>query len=143
MYNIMLVSGISHSWHLHILWKAHHNKSSNHLSPYKVITLLLMIFLLLYILSLWFVYNKTGGLNLLVPSPILSTLSPLPSLPSDHDQFSVSEAVFILFVLFYRLHIWVKVMWCLSLFLWLTYHSSLKVHPCCCKCQDFILFMAE
>ena len=36
-------------WHLRALWNDHHDKSSNHVSPYKVITVLLTIFFILYI----------------------------------------------------------------------------------------------
>ena len=39
-------------WHLHTLWNDHHSKSSNHLSSYKVITMLLNVFLMLCIVSL-------------------------------------------------------------------------------------------
>ena len=55
-------------WHLHTLWNDHHdNKSSNHLVPYKVITVLLTIFLMLYMTSPWLIYYVTGGLYLLIP----------------------------------------------------------------------------
>ena len=54
-------------WHLHTLWNDHHNKSSKHLSPYEVITLVLTAFLMLYITSPWLTYFITGGLSLLIP----------------------------------------------------------------------------
>ena len=59
MYNIMLASGVLLIFAF-ILWNAQHSKSSNHLSQYKV-KMLLTIFLLLYISSLWLV---SGGLYL-------------------------------------------------------------------------------
>lgn len=52
-------------WHLHTLWSNHHNKSSNHLSPYKTITILLAMFFILDITSLWLIYFL-GGLYLLL-----------------------------------------------------------------------------
>ena len=59
MYNIMLASGVLLIFAF-ILWNDQHSKSSNHLSQYKV-KMLLTIFLLLYISSLWLV---SGGLYL-------------------------------------------------------------------------------
>ena len=57
MYNIMLVSGVLHSdLTLHILLNDHHNKCTNHLSPYKFITILLIIFLMLLCYIPWFIY---------------------------------------------------------------------------------------
>ena len=37
------------TWYLHTLCNGHHNKSSNHLPPYKVITAIVTIFLIYYI----------------------------------------------------------------------------------------------
>ena len=51
--------------------------SSNHLSPYKVITVLLIVFFVLFITSLWFIYFITGGFYLL----ILFTYFTHPQLP--------------------------------------------------------------
>ena len=50
MYNIMICQS-------NTLWNNHHSKSSNHLSPYKIITILLTIFLMLYITSPWHVFT--------------------------------------------------------------------------------------
>lgn len=47
----------------------HQNKSYYQLSPYKVITLLVTIFFMLYITSLWLIYSINGGLYLLIPFP--------------------------------------------------------------------------
>ena len=54
------------------------DKSSNHLSPCKVITILLTVFLMLYITSLWLIYFVTGGLYLLTP---LMYFTPSPAPP--------------------------------------------------------------
>lgn len=52
-YNIMI-------WHLCTLCCNLHDKSSDHLSLYKVI--LLTLFPILYIIHLWLIYFKTGSL---------------------------------------------------------------------------------
>ena len=49
--------------YFHTLQNDHHSKSSYHLSPYKVITALLTIFLMLYIPMTYF---RTGNLYLLI-----------------------------------------------------------------------------
>ena len=46
--------------------KGSHDKCSNHLSQYKVITILLTIFLVLDIVSMWLVYFINGGLYHLI-----------------------------------------------------------------------------
>ena len=53
------------SWHLQTLWNEHCDKANIHLSPYKVITILLIMFLMLYVTSLW-LYFITGGLYFLI-----------------------------------------------------------------------------
>ena len=61
--HIMLVSGIlQKDVTLHLLWNDHSFNSSSHLFQYKVIAVLLTIFLLLYIIPLWLIYYVTGGL---------------------------------------------------------------------------------
>ena len=42
------------------------NKSSYHLSPYRISTVLLTIFPMLYISSLWLTYFVTGSLSILI-----------------------------------------------------------------------------
>ena len=67
-------------WHLHPLWNDHHSNSSNHLSSYEVIQILLTIFLMLYIPSWWLIHSLTENVCLLIPC-IYFALSPL-HLPS-------------------------------------------------------------
>ena len=43
--------------HLNSLWDDHHNQFSYHLSPFKVITILLTVFPILYSTSPWLIYN--------------------------------------------------------------------------------------
>ena len=80
------------TWHLHALWNDDHNKSSNHLSLYKVITILLTVFLMLYITSLWLIYFVTGGLYFFIP---FTYFTPPPlSLLATTLLFSVSVSLF-------------------------------------------------
>ena len=79
-------------WHLHTSWNDHHDKSTNPLSPYKVITISLTIFLMLYITSPWLIYFITGGLYLLIPLTYFVSLTPLPS--GNHPFFSVFMSLF-------------------------------------------------
>ena len=67
-------------WHFHPLWNDHHSNSSNHLSSYEVIQILLTIFLMLYIPSWWLIHFLTESLCLLILC-IYFVLSHLP-LPS-------------------------------------------------------------
>ena len=63
----ILVPGVRHSvWHLCTLQIDHCRKSSNHLSLYKVIMVLLTVFPVLYITSLWLIYFITGSLYFLI-----------------------------------------------------------------------------
>ena len=48
-------------WHLRILRNYHHDKSSHHLSPYKVTAILVTTYLVLSVTSLWFIYVITRG----------------------------------------------------------------------------------
>ena len=50
-YNVMLVSGVLHRDLIHTLWNDHHDKSSNHLSTYKVI--IILVTTLCYIFHPW------------------------------------------------------------------------------------------
>ena len=54
-YDVQLQVYYTVIWHLYTLWNDHCRKSSNHLSPYQVIAILLIIFFLLYTISLWFI----------------------------------------------------------------------------------------
>ena len=65
-------------WHLHTLRNDCQDKSSNHLSPYQIIKMLLTIFLMLHITSLWHIYHISGvcTLNLL---HLFCLLTPLHS----------------------------------------------------------------
>ena len=72
----------------------HHDKSSNHLFPFKVVTILLTIFLMLYITSWSLIYFIIGGLYLLIPFTYL----PNPQTPSPLATtrlFSVSVSLFL------------------------------------------------
>ena len=69
--NIMLVLSARYSdLTFAYIMNDHHSKASNYLSPKKVITVLLAIFYMLYIISLWLLYFITGGLYLLILSSV-------------------------------------------------------------------------
>ena len=63
-------------WHLCTLWDDHYDKSSNHLSLYKVIVKLLSMFLMLYITSMWLIYYIIGSLCLWIPFTYFMHLPP-------------------------------------------------------------------
>ena len=89
--------------YLHTLWNHNHDKSSNHLPSYKIITILLIIYLMLYITSPWFIYYITGGLYLLIPFSNF-THWPQPLLSGNHlFVLCIYESVFVLFFRFYIL----------------------------------------
>ena len=71
----------------------HHDQSSYHLTPYRVMMMLLIIFPVLHLASLWLIYFLTGGLYLLFflfrPSP-----QPASSLVTI-SLFSISISVFL------------------------------------------------
>ena len=70
--------------HLHTLGDDH-NKSSNHLSPYKGMMILLTIFLVLYIRSWWFIYFDTGNLYPYIPFIYFTQSVATPLSPSNHS----------------------------------------------------------
>ena len=53
-------------WHLNTIWSDHHDNSDSHLSPCKFDTVLLAMFLMLYVTPLWLIHFITGGLHLLI-----------------------------------------------------------------------------
>lgn len=120
MYNILI-------WHLCTLQNGHHNKFSYHLSHYKVNTVLLIIFTMLYITFPWLTYFITGSLYFLIP---LTHFAHPPNLLSSGEHQSVlciSESRF-------YFHIQVK-SWsiCLSLF-----ELSLLIF-----CWDFSIYVHQ
>ena len=72
--------------YFYILQNDHHNKSSYHLSPYKMITVSLTIFPMFYVISLWIIYSITGSLYLFITLSCFTqpphTLHSAPSHPS-------------------------------------------------------------
>ena len=68
---------------------------------------------------------------------------PFPLPTCNYYLFSISVSLFLLchihsFVLFFRLHVWVFVLLCLTYF---TKHNTLQVHSHCCKWQNFNFFL--
>ena len=72
------------SQYLYTLWNDHHGKSSYHLSPYRVIIILLTLFLMLYIISSCLSYFIAGSLYILLLQLFLSFL--LWEFPSIHKN---------------------------------------------------------
>ena len=53
--------------YLYTKWNDLHDKFSNHLWPYKAISISLTMLSVLNVISLWFIYSMTGILYLLIP----------------------------------------------------------------------------
>ena len=107
-------------------------------SWYKVITILLTIFLMLYITSLWLIYFITGALYLLIPTTYsLLTLNPVPS--GINSFVYIYKYVFILFCLFCLLN---STLTCLSLtyFKRIVFEVGFLLVSLYCKAGCLILF---
>ena len=89
-YNVILVSGVQPS-EFNMSQNDHHDMSSYHVSPYKVITLL-TIFTVLYIISLRLIYFVIGSLYLLISFTYLPTST---LLPSGNHLFPISTNLFL------------------------------------------------
>ena len=103
-------------WHLNSLWNDYHDKSSNHVSAYKVTMVLMNIILMLYIASLdLFILQLEvfNHLHLFLPTPN----SPWHLAPNSLFSISMSLFLFVCFV-FWIPHI-SEITWYLSLYLWL------------------------
>ena len=86
-------------WYLHTLWNDYHHMSRNYLlDPYKLIIILLTIFLMLNITSLWPIYFITGGGYSLIPFTYFLHSLPHSPLALIH-LFSVLMSLFLLFCL--------------------------------------------
>ena len=108
-------------WYFYTLWDDHH-KSSYHLSPCKLITVLLTIFPMLYRSLLWFIYFIIRSLYFVIPFIYLIHVH-FPRLLPAMSLFSVSMSLFLLryvclFVLLldstYKWNLWY-----MSFYLWL------------------------
>ena len=86
MHNIVI-------WYFYTLQNNRH-KSSYHLSPYKVITMSLIIFPVLYILSPWLIYFVIGSLYLLIFLTYFTHLPTPASLVTTY-LFSASASLFL------------------------------------------------
>ena len=67
MWYTLLFSCVQHDLTFETLQNGHHNKSSYHLSAYKVNAILLTVFSMLYFSSPWLTYYATGCLHLFIP----------------------------------------------------------------------------
>ena len=125
--------------HLYNLRSDHLDKSRTHLTPHKVIKILLTIFPVLYFTSPWLFCNYHPVLNSLTFSLISRPLTHLATIKM--FSVSMSSLLFLLFVycldFTYEWNHMVFVFLCLTYF---TQHNTLSVHPCHCRWQDFILF---
>ena len=116
------VHGVTKSWIQLSDWTATTNKPSNHMSSSKVIVILLSIFFVLYVLSLWLIHFITGGLpfnplHLFIALLLATTL--------------LYESVFI--ALFFRFHIWDNSVLAFLFLTYFTWHNTLYIHLCCHK----------
>lgn len=57
-------------WRVHTLWNDHCDESSSHLSPYKVVTVSLPVFLMLYLVPHDDLLSSSGGLYHVIPFPL-------------------------------------------------------------------------
>ena len=115
---------------------SHHNKSSYHLSAYKVNAILLTVFSVLYFSSPWLTYYATGCLYLLIPftysTPHLSPIFTVSYLWQPPDYFLYLR-VWVLFVSVSES----TCKWNHVVFIFLSVRLSsfsiilLKLHPCC------------
>ena len=105
-YSIILVSAVQHNdimiQRLCTLQNDHHDKSSYHLSPCKVNTVLLTVLPMLYITSSWLIYFTTGSLSPLIPFTHLSPSSPLCS---SNSPICVLYESTLCFAFLFRFHI--------------------------------------
>ena len=105
--NVMLVSDVQHSQCLDTL-ENHHRKSSNQLFPYGIITILLTIFLMLYITFSWLTYFIAVNSYFLISIAYFTHSAPSSGSPS---LASVCKTLFTFcfvgsFVLYFRPHKW-------------------------------------
>ena len=81
-------------WHLYTLQIDHHDKSSNHLSPYEVITILSTAFLMLFITSSWLIYSVTRSFYVLIPFISFAQPSPFPLWLPLVSPLSISDFIY-------------------------------------------------
>ena len=81
-------------WHLYTLQIDHHDKSSNHLSPYEVITILSTAFLMLFITSTWLIYSVTRSFYVLIPFISFAQPSPFPLWLPLVSPLSISDFIY-------------------------------------------------
>ena len=135
----MLVSGINT-----VIWQY---MSSNHLSPHKIITVLLTIFLMQYITSPWLIfYLEVFVLIFLNPLHLFCSAS--HSFPSPKHQFVPCVSFCFCFGLvvhfFCFLDFTYKWDHMVLVFLWFILLSIVSlVHPCCHKWQKFPSFTSK
>ena len=121
MYNLVIR-------HLYTLQIDHHNKSNNHMSAQQVITVLLTIFSMLCITSLWPLYFITKGLYLLIPFTYF--IQHPTSLFSGDHQFVLCIYVCFCFVLFVNLFCFLDFTYKLDQMVWFSvWLISLRIIP--------------
>ena len=98
----MLVSGVRHMIRQSNVLQNGHHKSSNHLSPYKIITVLSTVFFMLYITSPWLTYFITVSFYLLIPFTYFAQVS----FPSDNHLFALCICKSVSFFFFNFLAAW-------------------------------------
>lgn len=137
MYHILILQ-------LHTLWNDHHNKFNNRPSLYKVVTMLLTIFFILYIISLWLSYFITGGLYLLISTTYFTPL------PSGIHMFVYPKFVFIIdcYILYFLmkyswLQYYISYRWLMKIFKGYTHFILITeywLYSSCCKIYQCTLF---
>ena len=123
-------------------WTPH--KCSTHLTPYIVFTVLLIIFLMLEFTSPWLFCNC----QFVLLNPFTFFIHTPPIWPPSKCclylwVYFCSACSFILVFFLDFTYIWNYMAFVFVCLTYFTQHSTIYVHPCCFRWQDFILFKAE
>ena len=128
--------------HLHSFWSDHHK--SSHLSPCKVITILLTLFLLLHSTSLWLIYFTPENLYRLISLTYFTPSHPPPLWQPPVWTLYLSVCFYFVMLACFFLPFWdstcSKMKWYLSVSVWLIplSHNVLRCIHVTANCRSFL-----